>query len=206
MKKEYSLLSIAHDGDSSDAGDWSPHRSTVQPKESHGSGECHDDGCAFGEPDTVSDHSSLSLEQQPQNKPFSIVMPSFRELVCAELPAEIRFRCVSNDSLLAACGTPTTEGEHEFIAPAARKISMEPTVMATVAANALVAPQVQLSRPKRQRDSSVSSEMMIVEGSRSMDEDFSPAEGKSRKRRRLHERKPAMDNSDFAAILAQIGM
>ena len=186
-------------GVSSMAGDWSPHRSTVEPKERSCDRGSSDD-FSFGEPDTLSHEDSFSLDVQ-SSQPYSIVMPSFREIISPDPANEIRYRCVSNESLAAACGTQT--GNDGLFPPVARKVSLEPLEEAKEDGYAQLM-QEEDARPKRRRNSNMASR--IVDGIRPMEEDMSPAQGKSRKRRRLHERKRAMDSSAFAAVLAQIGM
>jgi hypothetical protein len=204
MKKEFSPLSIGHTGnDSTNARDWSPHRSTLDTKEAqwtiaHGT----QDGLLFGEPNTIS-RQTLCFQQQ-QDLSFSsrsISMPYFQEGSTTEPQhAGIRRRCVSNDSSVPATENNTLNEHNILFAPMVRLVSLETIQTEDIPTDT----ESKASRYKRRRNSSATED--LCDDSRPMDEDGGACVTKPRKRRRLHERKQAMDSSDFDQILAQIGV
>lgn len=202
-------MSMGHSvGISSNAGDLSPHRSTLETKEDNWTME-HGarDEFFLGESDTITiSRQSLCCQHQQDISSCSsssIAMPRFQDDVEPTVMlqnADIRFRCVSNDSISSPDFENNTE-HNAFIAPMPRKVSLE-----TVQAGAYLQEDrvSQASRQKRRRNPSLT-EDAFHEGP-AMDEDHGLCVDKPRKRRRLHERKGAMDSSDFALILGQLGM
>lgn len=206
MKKECNLLNICHPSTCpvTNAGDWSPHRSTVEPKEWVSSHPEITDELAFGEPDSFP-RQLLSLQiQQGQCTSYpAIILPRFQDVPVSQekqLRAEYRVRCVSNDSLTDAWG-PVSEPLDDLV-PMTRQVSLELQMETESFTDETTVQQQPETRCKRRRNSSIDEDISPMEE----EEDLYSSMSNRCKRRRLHDRKRAMDNQDFSAILAQIGM
>ncbi len=210
MKKEYDLLTICHPESNSitNAGDWSPHRNTVEPKEWDLRPEITDElRAAFGEHDsTPRQHLSFRIQQEQCSHQSAILMPRFQDasfLQEKKQRAESRVRCVSNESLADVWGKHNEPADE--MVPMTRQVSLE-LQMETEAVDFGAVVVQHDYRPKRRRNSSISEEMHDVISP--MDEDSTAttrAGCNPSKRRRLHDRKRAMGNQEFGVILAQIG-
>lgn len=220
MKKDTSLLCINHSiscSSVSDAtGDWSPHRSTHDPK------------AWF---DSTSPISNLQHHHESQDQ-HSIIIPNLRQSPVAfqqchsginqHSGPELKFREFQDDSSLVETEPVSSVKKvtTQEVAPSSaidvpptmvRMVSLDPPL--PLAGTGLIILPSQ-SRTKRRRNSSFMSEDghracgSIQNGnsnSQPMEEDSPVPSAQSRKRRRLHERKRALGTSEFADILGQLG-
>ena len=195
MKKEINCLIIEHheSGPTTSAGDCSPHQSTSESKGAdrtvvHG---IHH-GCVFGESATISAQQEKLF---PSSR--SIELPDVTDAYSTPQP-KIRFRCVSTDSAGASAQTDSeTMNEYKlFFAPIAHQ-ALHTEVSESIVRD-VESPTL---RQKRQRNPSLTQDA-FDEASHAMDED--DCVDQPRKRRRMHERRHAMDSSVFAFILQQI--
>lgn len=207
MKKDYNALNVCHPGSNTLvlSGDWSPHRSTVELKEWTLSPELTD-VLPFGDHDGITGQVLCVQEKHGQvfgqySPPLSLVTPQFQEgsgLQEKTQRAECRVRCVSNDSLAKVWGTVSDSLEEKILM--IRNVSLEIHMETDPVSSGIIAQEPEC-RPKRRRNPSISEDTRPV---CPMDEDDCEMTVKTNKRRRLHDRKRALDNHDFGIILAQL--
>lgn len=200
MKKDYNALSVCHPAANTlvYSGDWSPHRSTVELKEWTLSPELTE-VLAFSDDDDVTQQVHCLQEKHGQGY-TTLVTPQFQDgsgLQEKKQRAECRVRCVSNESLAKVWG-PVNEPVEDMVL-LVRNVSLEIHMETDPVSSGILAQEPEC-RPKRRRNPSISEDSHAM---RPMDEDDC-AMGKSNKRRRLHDRKRALDNHDFGFILAQL--
>jgi len=205
MKKEYNPLTICYPDahPTTNAGDLSPHRSTLELKEWALTPEITDE-LVFGEPDSIPRQPLSLRRQQGPSVPFTSIMVSqFQGISFSQEKkqrCESRVRCVSNESLTEVWGhQPVVEA-----LPITRQVSAEIQMETETMTSCEVLQQSVECKPKRRRNPSISDD--VHDTLQPMEEDNLTLTPNPRKRRRLHDRKFAMDNQDFGLILAQIGM
>jgi hypothetical protein len=197
MKKEYNALNVCHPVANTlvYSGDWSPHRSTVEIKEWTLSPELTE-VLAFGDDEASNKHGLVF------SPPSTLLTPQFQEgpgLQEKKQRGDGRVRCVSNESLAQVWGPVEEPVEDKVVL--VRNVSLE-IHMETLSVSSGTLAQEPECRPKRRRNPSISEDAQAI--SCAMDEDDCATMVQSNKRRRLHDRKRALDNHDFGFILAQL--